>query len=181
MLEDGDLLEKAAANVSIVRGTLSPARAQAMSSRGRGSIDAAGGQPYSAAALSLVFHAAHPMVPTLRADVRLFQVRTIKCFEGMAWQTESGQPLSRVMGRMCACPACVHAAAVSSHFVDNTCFVAQLQVDGQAWFGGGCDLTPSYLFEEDAVQFHQHWKEVCDRYDTSVYPEFKAWCDRQVS
>lgn len=75
VLEDGTLLEKAAANISVVRGTLSPARAQAMSSRGRATIDPAGGQPYSAAALSLVFHAAHPMVPTLRADVRLFQVR----------------------------------------------------------------------------------------------------------
>lgn len=75
MLEDGNLLEKAAANISVVRGTLSPARAQAMSSRGRSTIDPAGGQPYSAAALSLVFHSAHPLVPTLRADVRLFQVR----------------------------------------------------------------------------------------------------------
>lgn len=75
VLEDGKLLEKAAANISVVRGTLSPARAQAMSSRGRSTIDPAGGQPYSAAALSLVFHSAHPMVPTLRADVRLFQVR----------------------------------------------------------------------------------------------------------
>jgi coproporphyrinogen III oxidase len=74
VLEDGKLLEKAAANISVVRGTLSPARAQAMSSRGRSTIDPAGGQPYSAAALSLVFHSAHPLVPTLRADVRLFQV-----------------------------------------------------------------------------------------------------------
>jgi hypothetical protein len=47
---------------------------QAMSSRGRADIDPQGGQPYSAAAMSLVFHAAHPLVPTLRADVRLFQV-----------------------------------------------------------------------------------------------------------
>jgi coproporphyrinogen III oxidase len=77
VLEGGDLLEKAAANISIVRGTLSAARAQAMSSRGRSQIDPAGGQPYSAAALSLVFHAAHPLVPTLRADVRLFQVRLL--------------------------------------------------------------------------------------------------------
>lgn len=75
MLEGGDLLEKAAANISVVRGTLSPARAAAMSGRGRDGIDPAGGQPYSAVALSLVFHAAHPLVPTLRADVRLFQVR----------------------------------------------------------------------------------------------------------
>lgn len=62
---------QAAANVSIVRGTLSEQRAQAMSARGR-PVDK--GAPYAAAALSLVFHAASPVVPTLRADVRLFQV-----------------------------------------------------------------------------------------------------------
>jgi coproporphyrinogen III oxidase len=47
---------------------------QAMSSRGRTEVDPKGGQPYAAAAMSLVFHSAHPLVPTLRADVRLFQV-----------------------------------------------------------------------------------------------------------
>lgn len=61
-------------NVSFVQGKLTPERAVAMSSRGRG-IDAQGGQPYSAAALSLVFHPANPLVPTLRADVRLFEVK----------------------------------------------------------------------------------------------------------
>lgn len=74
MLEDGQLLEKAAANVSVIRGVLTPTRAAAMSSRGRAGIDPEGGQRYSAAALSLVFHSAHPLVPTLRGDVRLFQV-----------------------------------------------------------------------------------------------------------
>ncbi len=116
--------------MSVVRGTLSPARARAMCERGRPDVDAqgalprlgccsargnkhkggganklnavgvlavvggwkasrlgclykavadgalaAGGQPYTAAALSLVFHPAHPHVPTLRADVRRFEVR----------------------------------------------------------------------------------------------------------
>ena len=28
----------------------------------------------AAAAMSLVFHSAHPFIPTLRADVRLFEV-----------------------------------------------------------------------------------------------------------
>ena len=51
-----------------------PLTPKAMSSRGRADIDPKGGQPYSAAAMSLVFHSAHPLVPTLRADVRLFQV-----------------------------------------------------------------------------------------------------------
>ncbi len=73
MLEDGRVLEKAAANISVVRGKLSAQRAAAMSSRGRGEIDPKGGQDYAAAAMSLVFHSAHPLIPTLRADVRLFQ------------------------------------------------------------------------------------------------------------
>ena len=64
-----------AVNISLVQGKLTPERAMAMISRGRG-IDHAGGQPYSAAALSLVFHPANTFVPTLRADVRLFQVHS---------------------------------------------------------------------------------------------------------
>ena len=64
---------QAAVSTTFVRGTLSAQRAKAMSSRGR-SIDQEGGQSYSAAALSLVFHPAHPHVPTLRADVRRFEV-----------------------------------------------------------------------------------------------------------
>ena len=51
--------------------------------------------------------------------------------------------------------------------------------DGKAWwFGGGTDLTPSYLFEEDAIHFHRTIKEACDRHDKSYYPRFKAWCDK---
>ncbi|NJN90771.1 MAG: oxygen-dependent coproporphyrinogen oxidase [Leptolyngbyaceae cyanobacterium SL_5_14] len=46
------------------------------------------------------------------------------------------------------------------------------------WFGGGADLTPAYLFEEDAVHFHQIHKEVCDKYDQSYYPRFKKNCDQ---
>ena len=45
------------------------------------------------------------------------------------------------------------------------------------WFGGGSDLTPAYLFEEDAQHFHGTLKRVCDDYDTSYYPKFKKWCD----
>ncbi|MGV3530394.1 MAG: oxygen-dependent coproporphyrinogen oxidase [Flavisolibacter sp.] len=45
------------------------------------------------------------------------------------------------------------------------------------WFGGGTDLTPYYLFEEDAKHFHQTYKDVCDRFDTSFYPTFKKECD----
>lgn len=45
------------------------------------------------------------------------------------------------------------------------------------WFGGGTDLTPYYLFEEDARYFHNTYKNICDRFDGSFYPAFKINCD----
>jgi coproporphyrinogen III oxidase len=45
------------------------------------------------------------------------------------------------------------------------------------WFGGGTDLTPYYLFKDDAKHFHQTYKNACDTFDTSFYPKFKATCD----
>lgn len=124
VLEGGDIVEKAAVNISIIHGTLTAQRALAMSSRGRNTVDPGGGQSYHAAAMSLVFHSAKPFIPTLRADVRLFSI-------------------------------------------DN----------GPAWYGGGCDLTPFYLIEEDAIHFHEHWCNVCDTHHPSLYRKYKEWCD----
>jgi coproporphyrinogen III oxidase len=45
------------------------------------------------------------------------------------------------------------------------------------WFGGGSDLTPSYLYKEDAVHFHQTLKNACDPHGQQLYPIFKRWCD----
>jgi coproporphyrinogen III oxidase len=47
----------------------------------------------------------------------------------------------------------------------------------QQWFGGGQDLTPYYLFEDDAAHFHQVCKTACDKHDGSFYPQFKKQCD----
>jgi len=49
--------------------------------------------------------------------------------------------------------------------------------DGDAWFGGGADLTPFYPYREDVEHFHTVLKEACDRHDPSYYPRFKRWCD----
>jgi coproporphyrinogen III oxidase len=46
-----------------------------------------------------------------------------------------------------------------------------------SWFGGGTDLTPYYLFDEDAIHFHQTLKDVCDHFDKSYFPAFKKHCD----
>ena len=45
------------------------------------------------------------------------------------------------------------------------------------WFGGGQDLTPYYLFDEDAVHFHQVCKSACDKHNSEFYPKFKKTCD----
>jgi coproporphyrinogen III oxidase len=163
VLEGGDLLEKAAANITVIRGTLTPQRAVAMSGRGRSQIDPRGGQPYSACALSLVFHPRNPHVPTLRADVRLFQVFNSAAAEGGEGQSGGG-----------------------------------LGAPPLSWYGGGCDLTPALLYDEDARDFHAHWRAVCamqggeggqgkggaggegaeGNVGATLYSELKPWCDR---
>ena len=135
VMEGGGVFEKAAANVSVIRGTLSKERAAAMSARGRPGVDPLGGQTYSAAALSLVFHPRSPMVPTFRADVRRFAV------DGVG-----------------------------------------------SWYGGGADLTPYYLFDEDAAEFHAHYRRLCAAHDENLasgsgsrsgplHARCKKWCD----
>lgn len=46
-----------------------------------------------------------------------------------------------------------------------------------SWFGGGQDLTPYYLFDEDAIHFHQTCKTACDKHNPDFYPRFKKQCD----
>jgi coproporphyrinogen III oxidase len=53
-----------------------------------------------------------------------------------------------------------------------------LELGDRAWFGGGSDLTPYYLEDEDAIHFHTVLKDVCDKHGKDYYPRFKEWCDR---
>lgn len=49
--------------------------------------------------------------------------------------------------------------------------------NGDAWFGGGADLTPHYLYDEDARHFHATLREVCSRHDVADYAAWKQACD----
>jgi coproporphyrinogen III oxidase len=49
--------------------------------------------------------------------------------------------------------------------------------NGTKWLGGGIDLTPHYIVDEDAKFFHSQLKTVCDKHHTSYYPKFKTWAD----
>src|ERR1700691_1597575 len=45
------------------------------------------------------------------------------------------------------------------------------------WFGGGIDLTPHYIIDDDARYFHSQVKSVCDQFNSEFYPRFKTWAD----
>lgn len=46
------------------------------------------------------------------------------------------------------------------------------------WFGGGADLTPYYLFDEDVIHFHKSLKDATLPYGDNLYREFKSACDQ---
>lgn len=49
--------------------------------------------------------------------------------------------------------------------------------NGVSWFGGGIDLTPHYVVDEDARWFHEQLKAACDKHEPGDYKKFKAWAD----
>lgn len=120
VIENGNVFEKGGVNISAVYGKL-PKSMQSYFNVG--DVD------FYACGLSLVIHPKNPMVPTVHANWRYFEM-----------YNQNGE------------------------IVDQ-------------WFGGGQDLTPYYLFEEDAKHFHQTCKNACDKHNQNFYPEFKAKCD----
>jgi len=85
VIEDGDVVEKGAVSVTVVRGQLTAERAASIRARQHRSSNSSSdegsansttqiGRTYCAAALSIVLHSRSPLVPTFRADVRYFEV-----------------------------------------------------------------------------------------------------------
>lgn len=120
IIENGAVFEKGGVNISAVHGELNPAMQKYFQV---GEVD------FFACGLSLVMHPKNPMLPTVHANWRYFEM-----------YEKDGKVIDQ-------------------------------------WFGGGQDLTPYYLFEEDAKHFHQVCKKACDAHDLSFYPEFKKRCD----
>lgn len=46
-----------------------------------------------------------------------------------------------------------------------------------SWFGGGSDLTPYYIFEEDGSHFHRTLKKAIDPFGPALYATYKTQCD----
>jgi len=52
---------------------------------------------------------------------------------------------------------------------------------GKYWFGGGIDLTPHYVNEDEAKLFHKGLKQKCDAFHPDFYSKFKPWADEYFS
>jgi coproporphyrinogen III oxidase len=120
IIQNGNVFEKGGVNTSEVYGKITA------HIRGQLKVE---GDSFFAAGISLVLHPASPMVPTVHANFRYFEV-----------YNEMGE-------------------------VTNS------------WFGGGADLTPYILFDEDAIHFHQSFKNSCDKFGAGLYQIFKLQCD----
>ena len=127
VIENGQVFEKGGVNISAVHGKL-PEAMQKMFNVGEADFFACG--------LSLVIHPKNPMVPTVHANWRYFEMYDTS--------TELSTGNRKVIN---------------------------------SWFGGGQDLTPYYLFEEDAIHFHQTCKTACDKHNPDFYPKYKKQCD----
>jgi len=120
VIENGAVFEKGGVNISGVHGELPD------SMKAYFGVEDAN---FFACGLSLVLHPKNPMVPTVHANWRYFEM----------------------YGK-------------DGEIVDQ-------------WFGGGQDLTPYYLFDEDAVHFHEVCKTACDKHNPTFYDTYKKRCD----
>lgn len=55
--------------------------------------------------------------------------------------------------------------------------VRYFEMDTLAWFGGGIDLTPHYIVDDDAILFHQGLRKMCNKHNSNYYPDFKKEAD----
>jgi coproporphyrinogen III oxidase len=68
-------------------------------------------------------------------------------------------------------------AHLSSPLVPAVHFNTRFICTTKSWFGGGSDLNPMFEVDSDTKDFHQSFKNVCDKYNPNYYPKFKKWCD----
>ncbi len=67
-------------------------------------------------------------------------------------------------------------AHMFSPFIPAAHFNSRFIITKDAWFGGGCDLTPTYNEKKIKNQFHKSLKNFCDKYDKNYYKNYSKWC-----
>ena len=70
------------------------------------------------------------------------------------------------------------AHPLNPHVPTSHCNIRVFVVDDKNWwFGGGFDLTPYYISDEDCAAWHKAAQAACDKFDPKLYPELKQNCD----
>lgn len=159
VISGGRVFEKAGVNVSVVHGDLPPAAIRQMKADHKTlPVDAKTSLPFFAAGISIVLHPWNPHAPTVHLNYRYFEVDP---------PTVSQETLEA-------------ASKSSSSSTSSSPSIPKASAEEPLawWFGGGSDLTPSYLYPEDAVHFHQTLKSAADSHSTNYYPAWKTWCDK---
>ena len=67
-------------------------------------------------------------------------------------------------------------AHMFSPFIPAAHFNSRFIITKEAWFGGGCDLTPTFYENSLKKSFHQELKKFCDKYDKKLYKKYSKWC-----
>ncbi len=62
----------------------------------------------------------------------------------------------------------------------NVRYFEAAAADGEPvwWFGGGFDLTPYYVVEDDVRHWHAAARDACNVLGPEAYPRYKRWCDQ---
>nr|CAD7265216.1 unnamed protein product [Timema shepardi] len=162
ILQDGRVFEKAGVNISVVKGVLPPAAVQQMRARGKSLKE--GELPFFAAGVSSVIHPRNPLVPTVHFNYRYFEVQ----------EPGGTTQVIIVLQSNVSSPPCFLLHSINPFLGE---LIHKLYFCRQSWFGGGTDLTPYYLDEEDSRHFHSQLKAACDQHDPGYYAKFKKWCD----
>ncbi len=56
-------------------------------------------------------------------------------------------------------------------------FNTRMIVTSKSWFGGGGDLNTACPDGEETAQFHDAFKQTCDKFNPNYYDKYKKWCD----
>ena len=67
-------------------------------------------------------------------------------------------------------------AHMKSPFIPAAHFNSRFIITKSAWFGGGCDLTPTYDINIIRKNFHKNLKQFCDSYNPKYYKIYSEMC-----
>lgn len=68
-------------------------------------------------------------------------------------------------------------AHMQSPLVPAFHFNTRFLVTSDMWFGGGADMTPTFVNKKDTIHFHSKLEEACNQTNKEYYPKFKKNCD----